>query len=460
MPGKRALIVDDSRSARVILSRMLEGYGLEIDSSESAEQALEFLKTSKPDVIFMDHLMPGMDGFQAIQAIKSNPLTSMIPVMMYTSQEGELYVSQARALGAVGVLPKTVKQTELSRILYQLRLLPERRDGRAAIQPVSVARKADKTEVVTDEIPTIQIDPPPPRLTVGEIETAIRSSIGPALQEQNVEIRRFVAASLEAFARRINEARQPAANEPPVVVEEASLPPPEPPPPALRWPLVAAVAALAVLPTLVLAVLYTRTLLSTTQMMQANARLSSVVEEQQAQLATLQQSLKAQVADSSSELGSVAGALVESESVPYGEAPLSGARLERLRDLVSKLKDQGFRGRVRVATFVGDFCLTGNGIEGYSMAAEELPIKRCDFRGNPFDDSLTAAQRQSLAFANLVSTIKQQTADALTIEVAYAGRRPSVAYPEGDRLDKGTAGDWNRAAAQNNRVEFAALPAG
>ena len=142
MSGKRALIVDDSRSARVILSRMLEGYGLAIDAAESAEQALEYLKTARPDVIFMDHLMPGMDGFQAIQAIKSNPLTSMIPVMMYTSQEGELYVSQARALGAVGVLPKTVQQTELSRILYQLHLLPERRDERPIVQPPREARKS------------------------------------------------------------------------------------------------------------------------------------------------------------------------------------------------------------------------------------------------------------------------------------------------------------------------------
>ena len=129
---KRALIVDDSRSARVILSRMLEGYGLQVDSSESAEHALEYLRQTRPDVIFMDHLMPGMDGFQAIQAIKGNPDTAMIPVVMYTSQEGELYVSQARALGAVGVLPKTVKQVDVSRVLYQLRLLPERRDARAA----------------------------------------------------------------------------------------------------------------------------------------------------------------------------------------------------------------------------------------------------------------------------------------------------------------------------------------
>jgi CheY-like chemotaxis protein len=80
-------------------------------------------------VIFMDHLMPGMDGFQAVQAIKNNPRTATIPIMMYTSQQGELYVGQARALGAVGVLPKLVKPVEVSKILYQLNLLPERRDA-------------------------------------------------------------------------------------------------------------------------------------------------------------------------------------------------------------------------------------------------------------------------------------------------------------------------------------------
>lgn len=458
MSGKRALVVDDSRSARVILSRMLEGYGLSIDAAESAEQALEYLKEAKPDVIFMDHLMPGMDGFQAIQAIKNNPLTAMIPVMMYTSQEGELYVSQARALGAVGVLPKTVKQTELSRILYQLRLLPERRDDKFVLAP---GDGEPTDEVIADDIPTIQIDSPT-KLTVGEIEGAIRSAIGPALQEQNVEIRRFVAANLDAFARRINlEMPRPAPSSPAdatVVIDEPA--PPVPQRASLRWPLAAAIAALALVPTIVLAVLYTRTLQSTTDMMRSNTRLASVVEEQQSQLASLQTSLKSAIdARSPADAGTLAAAAADSELVPYGEAPLSGSRLEHLRELVTKLRTQGFRGRVRVATYVGEFCLAGNGIEGYSLAGDELPVKRCDLLGNPFDDSLTPAQRQSLAFANLVSTIKQQTGNALTIEVVAAGRRPSVPYPEGERLNRTTAGEWNRIAAQNNRVEFAAVPA-
>ena len=98
---KSALIVDDSKSARVVLKRMLEVHELDVDTAESAESALEYLNDHRPDVIFMDHMMPGMDGFEAVTAIKNNPDTATIPIMMYTSQQGELYVGQARALGAV-----------------------------------------------------------------------------------------------------------------------------------------------------------------------------------------------------------------------------------------------------------------------------------------------------------------------------------------------------------------------
>ena len=254
---KRALIVDDSRSARVILSRMLEGYGLQVDSSEIAPNTpWNILRQTRPDVIFMDHLMPGMDGFQAIQAIKGNPDTAMIPVVMYTSQEGELYVSQARALGAVGVLPKTVKQADVSRVLYQLRLLPERREARAAAAPFTV----QETAAVRGQSPPVAI---------GEIEAAIRSATAPLLKEHNVEMRRFVLASLEAFARRIGTEMKPAAAPPPTP-EPIEAPPPPPPP--SRWPLVAAIAALALLPTFVLAVIHTRTLDAMSELAQSNTQ--------------------------------------------------------------------------------------------------------------------------------------------------------------------------------------------
>src|SRR6185503_1769918 len=138
MGAKRALIVDDSKSARVFLSRILEKYEIDVDSAENAEAAIEYLGHHRPDVIFMDHMMPGMDGFQAVQAIKNNPRTVTIPIMMYTSQEGELYLGQARALGAVGVLPKTIKQADVSKVLYQLHLVPDRRHAdQSSFTPVN-----------------------------------------------------------------------------------------------------------------------------------------------------------------------------------------------------------------------------------------------------------------------------------------------------------------------------------
>jgi CheY-like chemotaxis protein len=449
--SKRALIVDDSRSARVILSRMLEGYGLEVDSSESAEAALEFLRQARPDVIFMDHLMPGMDGFQAIQAIKGNPDTATIPVVMYTSQEGELYVSQARALGAVGVLPKTVKHVDVSRVLYQLRLLPERREGRAAV--AAVAHQEGSAAV--------QIEPARPS-GGSDVESMIRHAVAPLLKEQSAEMRRFVLASLEAFARRIAPEGRPAtvpAQTPVAATAE------QPKPAELqtqtifvrqnRWPLVAGIAAIALIPTLILTLFYTKELETTKALRGAVTTLQSTIDGQQAQLTTLQKSI---------ESGQSAAAAVEkannvaSETVPYGEAPLSGARLERLREMLAQLRDNGFKGKVKIATFVGEFCLTGNGIEGYSMATEDLPMKRCDLVGNPFEDSLPSSQRQSLAFANLLSSLRPD--GSLTVEVAHEGRRPSVPYPTADQLTRVTAGEWNRIAAQNNRVEFATQPAG
>jgi CheY-like chemotaxis protein len=436
---KRALIVDDSRSARVILGRMLEGYGLLVDSSESAEQGLEYLRQARPDVIFMDHLMPGMDGFQAIQAIKGNPDTATIPVVMYTSQEGELYVSQARALGAVGVLPKTVKQSDVSKVLYQLRLLPERREARAA--------------AANDDVgPSVQIEAPR-RPHLGDLEGAVRSAVAPLLQEHSSEMRRFVLASLESFSRRLTAETKPAAAPSPPAPEPVEHIEPERAPDR-RWPLMAAAVGLALIPTLVLAVLYTRTIETTREIMSTNSRLATVIQDQQTHLAALRDAKTAaispivQTADANS---------IRPELVPYGEVPLSGPRLERLRELISDLKARGFKGKINVETHTGEFCLTGNGFEGYSLASDELPFRRCDLVGNPFDEAMTAPQRQSLAFANLLSSLRGPSYDFVSVEVHHRGRQPVVPYPDSNQ-ERLTAAEWNRAAIQNNRVDFLLEP--
>ena len=144
MSSKRALVVDDSKSARAFLSRILERHEITVDAAESAEAAIEYLTRNKPDVIFMDHMMPGMDGFQAVQSIKNNPRTSAIPILMYTSQEGDLYLGQARALGAEGVLPKQIKQADVTRMLFQLRLVADRRGDEDQTTFARVAQGMDR----------------------------------------------------------------------------------------------------------------------------------------------------------------------------------------------------------------------------------------------------------------------------------------------------------------------------
>lgn len=118
--SQQALIVDDSKSACRFLAKLLAEHGVESDSVHSAEDALEYLRGKKPDVIFLDHNMPGMDGLETVKIIKGNPETATIPVLMYTTQEGEVYLGQARALGAVDVLVKESVHQRLEESLARL----------------------------------------------------------------------------------------------------------------------------------------------------------------------------------------------------------------------------------------------------------------------------------------------------------------------------------------------------
>lgn len=115
-----ALIVDDSKTARYALRNLLDKQQFTADMVESAEQALEYLRARLPDLIFMDHMMPGMDGFQAVKAIKSHEHTAAIPIVMYTSTQGKVYFGQARALGAADVITKPATAEELAAMLVRL----------------------------------------------------------------------------------------------------------------------------------------------------------------------------------------------------------------------------------------------------------------------------------------------------------------------------------------------------
>ena len=451
MSAKRALIVDDSKSARVVLSRMLQKYAIEVDTAESAQTAIDYLVHHRPDVIFMDHLMPGMDGFQALQAIKNNPRTATIPVMMYTSQEGELYVGQARALGAVGVLPKLVKPVDVSKILYQLHLLPERRDSSP---PAFVAVNA----------------PPAERKETSPIANLLPADWHPqleaALRNHDAELRRFMMATLDSFADRIEADVRTTIGEAPALKSEL----PEPARAFPYWWMAAVLASL--LACAILAGLYLRALdagqrltAESTRLQRANAQLTLAVQRlTEAQAAAEKERINESAAASiaagmPASIANAAGGESRVEPVPYGEAPLALARVDALRDYLASLEQQAFRGTVRVSVYRGRFCLVGNATEGYALAPPELSAAKCDLVGNPFDEALNPAQRQSLAFANLASSVRLRTSGVIRVVVAddAADTRMLAAYP-GTSAGV-TAAQWNEIAMRNNRVEFTAAPA-
>jgi CheY-like chemotaxis protein len=236
MSSKRALVVDDSKSARAFLSRILERHEITVDAAESAEAAIEYLARNKPDVIFMDHMMPGMDGFQAVQTIKNNPRTSAIPILMYTSQEGDLYLGQARALGAEGVLPKQIKQADVTRMLFQLRLVADRRGEDSAfarMAPGPQLLPANESAIVVNPpaaaAPAVPADVP---AAIGGADVSqllpqmaleIRAAISQSLQNELGALRGYLGTTLEAHSERLHgdlAALQPASREP-----EPGLPP-------------------------------------------------------------------------------------------------------------------------------------------------------------------------------------------------------------------------------------------
>ncbi len=121
MTIKSALLVDDSKVARFALSKLLEKINLKVDMAGSAEEALELLNGDlKPDVIFMDHLMPGMNGVDAAKQIKMNPDTCEIPVIMCTSKKSEEFSEEASNYGIYNVLTKPAESGVVSELIEQL----------------------------------------------------------------------------------------------------------------------------------------------------------------------------------------------------------------------------------------------------------------------------------------------------------------------------------------------------
>lgn len=357
-----ALIVDDSKTARYALRLLLDKQHFTTDMVESAEQALEYLNTHAPDLIFMDHMMPGMDGFQAVKAIKSNRNTSGIPIVMYTSTQGGVYFGQARALGAADVISKPASAEDLSAVLHRLeehRLLGAEKEK--IVAPASIAS-------VTGEQPVAQPAPPP----------AIPVSTSPT---------------------------------------------PPPPSRSAFWTIALGVGLL------ILGALLLYSLSQRAQLQRQKLMAFKTIE----------------------------WAVNQTSEYPYGEPPFGGERVTRLQELVEQLNAAGFQGTIRLESHVGEFCLLklpnadGNS-SNWIVAPPELHLTDCTALGQSSEQSKQQSEGESAAFRRFLSELPP----GIKIDVIPLGAaEPKWEYPNDPSV---SAGEWNRIAQRNQRIQIVLQP--
>jgi twitching motility two-component system response regulator PilH len=109
----RILIVDDSPTEIFAFKRMLEDAGHEATTAANGEEGVEKAKREKPDLILMDVVMPGMNGFQATRRLSRDPETSKIPIIMVTTKDQETDRIWALRQGAADYVTKPASEAEL-----------------------------------------------------------------------------------------------------------------------------------------------------------------------------------------------------------------------------------------------------------------------------------------------------------------------------------------------------------
>ncbi|OEF95886.1 PP2C family protein-serine/threonine phosphatase [Desulfuribacillus alkaliarsenatis] len=111
----RILVVDDKRVNRVILERHLQKAGYSnIIHAENGQEALDIIKQELPDLILLDIVMPGIDGFEVCRRVKQNPDTKMLPIVMVTALNDQESKLECINIGADDILNKPVDPAELT----------------------------------------------------------------------------------------------------------------------------------------------------------------------------------------------------------------------------------------------------------------------------------------------------------------------------------------------------------
>jgi len=113
LTGLKVLVIDDSRTIRKSADTMLGREGCEVLTAEDGFSALSLIHKHRPDLIFVDIMMPRLDGYQTCAIIKNNEAFRATPVIMLTSKDGLFDKARGRIVGSDHYLTKPFTPDEL-----------------------------------------------------------------------------------------------------------------------------------------------------------------------------------------------------------------------------------------------------------------------------------------------------------------------------------------------------------
>jgi CheY-like chemotaxis protein len=441
---KHALVVDDSKSARTVLRRMLEEFSLDVDAVESADDAINYLIKNRPDVIFMDHMMPGMDGFEAVKQIKKNPQTAVIPIMMYTSRGGEVYLSQARALGAVGIIPKTISPVGLKESLFKLGLIDDRRQNdRRRREPVVEkpdAEPADRRKI-EEEYAEKKKD-----------YSVYLNDLNRLMDDQTIELHKSMWLGVESVSNEIFNRLHGELDE-----KFEKLQANNPGKNKVSWPLFV-VSVLLLLSIIVNVLLLSFADRSASKIAASNQTQTIAIEEEFVEELNPNSNMEIQAVDNQQAVdGFIQWAQNKSIDYPFDELALNVNRLPEIEVIFQKAVETGFSGDILLQTHVGLFCLIRNQNGSFELADGDLPVTQCEYIGNHVQPIDLPSSHQSVDFANYLSDVSLLHEKGIEIEVTNIPRTIEISrYPE--QVPQTTVKEWNLAAQGNNRIIIKLIP--
>lgn len=210
----KALVVDDSKVAHLTLRKMLMERDIEVDWVGSGEESLAYLKQQKPDLVFMDVMMPGMDGFEALKAINQSSEIDKPVIVMCSANATNEDKNIASENGAIDFLSKPYTSHELDTILGRVTETLDRDEAQTVSEPESEREQTTEEMPAQEPLPEPQVSMPAPKPEPAL--TVAADSIS------NEEIERIARSAAESVARKTAEVTLHAArNSSRTIAEEA-----------------------------------------------------------------------------------------------------------------------------------------------------------------------------------------------------------------------------------------------